>query len=225
MKLLVSDYDGTINFRGSIKDEDLESLKRFYNQGNILSIASSRPYESLHNEMMIFKVPFNLLICNNGNAIFDNNGLVDFNSLNIEELIAFRKLLKDLPKNSKITAYDAYGRNAPNNPLYYRIILDNNYDFESFYQMFYECGFDADYYLNNGIVFSGKREKAYATKYAIEKYGIKSDEVYTIGDGDNDYEMLKDYNGYTFSWSSPKVKELKLPVVNSISEVINGMRN
>ena len=223
MKLLVSDYDGTINFHGKLNEEDLESLNSFYNQGNIISIASSRPYESLYAEMLRFKIPFNLLMCNNGNAIFDNNGLIDYNCLSLEELIVFRNLIKEFPKNSIVTACDAYGKTTPNYPLYYKVLLGENYAFEKFYQMFCENGLSTDYYLSSGIVFSNKRQKDYATNYALRKYGIEKGEVYTVGDGDNDYLMLKEINGYTFSWGSPKVRKLKLPTVNSISEVINGI--
>ena len=37
-------------------------------------------------------------------------------------------------------------------------------------------------------------------------------------------KMLEGYNGYTFPWQSSKVKQLKLPVVNSVSELINNLK-
>ena len=37
MKLLVSDYDGTVNFHGEVHKEDVEALSSFKKEGNIIS--------------------------------------------------------------------------------------------------------------------------------------------------------------------------------------------
>ena len=224
MKLLVSDYDGTLNFHGKVNEQDLAALNDFYNSGNIISIASSRPFESLHNEVLKFNIPYNLLCCNDGNAIFDKNKLIDINYLNNEELLILRKLLKQLPVGSRIIPCDQYGNETKQNPLYYRIVLDENYIFENFEKIFCSSGLSNDCYLNNGTIFSQRRNKGYATKFAMQKYAIALSNTYTVGDGNNDFSMLKDFNGYSFPWRSQKVKKLSIPIVGSVRDVIERMK-
>ena len=77
MKLLVSDYDGTVNFHGEVHKEDVEALSSFKKEGNIISIASSRPFKSLHAEVLENNIPgfvmappveVNALVSNTGNV-------------------------------------------------------------------------------------------------------------------------------------------------------------
>ena len=218
MKLLVSDYDGTVNFHGEVHKEDVEALSSFKKEGNIISIASSRPFKSLHAEVLENNIPFDLLVCNNGNTIFEGTRLIYQNHLNLKELKALRELLKNLPRGEQLSC-DAWGRNSFN-PIYYQITLFNNYPFEYLEELFSKNGFATDYYLNSGIIFSKTFQKNDATRYMLSQYGIDDTMAYTIGDGDNDYEMLRDFNGYTFPWCSQMVRKLNLPTVNSVSEVV-----
>ena len=224
MKLLVSDYDGTINFHGKINKEDYISLQRFYEEGNILMISSSRSFLSLYSEMLKYNIPFSLLCCNNGNAIFKDNKLIDVNNLTKKELLDMYDIFTSFPTNSKFIKYEAFGNIVIDNPLYVKTILSQETAFESYNEQFIEKSLATDYYLNEGIIFSNRRQKDYAVRTVMRNYNIDKQNVYTIGDGDNDYEMLEGYNGYTFPWQSSKVKQLKLPVVNSVSELINNLK-
>lgn len=218
MKLLVSDYDGTVNFRGEVHSEDIDALKSFKSEGNIISIASSRPFKSLHAEVQRFNIPCDLLVCNDGNAIFEGDRLINQNRLNLDELKCLRELLRGLPQG-QIIPLDAFGVNSFD-PVYYQVTLNNDRPFEEYDEMFRRNGFSTDYYMNAGMIFSNRRGKNDATRYLLDKYGIDSTQAYTVGDGDNDYSMLEEFNGYTFSWCSERVRSLSLPRVNSLGEVV-----
>ena len=71
---------------------------------------------------------------------------------------------------------------------------------------------------------------AYIRRYGINKTtmieevrkreNIDKDNVYTIGDSHNDYEMIRDYNGYTLPWAKRKLKDVSAGVVPSVRSLV-----
>ena len=47
MKLLASDYDGTLRYGQDIMEEDIEALREWKNDGNLFVIVTGRSYESI----------------------------------------------------------------------------------------------------------------------------------------------------------------------------------
>ena len=73
MKLLATDYDGTLCYGEHIMDEDLEAIRRWKEAGNLYVVATGRSQESIKKQIEKFDLPFDYLICNNGGMIFDEN--------------------------------------------------------------------------------------------------------------------------------------------------------
>lgn len=224
MMLILSDYDQTLCFRGRVNIGDIEAIKKLIVSGNIMAISSSRNYESLYTDVKSHNIPFSFLCCNNGNAIFEGSRLIDHNPLNGEEQSAIRELIPLLPKSAEINQFDAYGTLNKNAPVYYRILLPENEAFEKYASFFSECGIETDYFMNYGLLFSKSRSKSYAGRYLANYCNISPEEVFAIGDGDNDYEMLRDFNGYSFPWRSDILKQLEIPIVNSVSDMIGSVQ-
>lgn len=225
-KLLVSDYDNTLYTDETSLLNNINKIKEFRNLGNYFAIATSRGYTSLMTEIEKYKIPYDFICTNNGAAISNNNGKIIYkNFLNIEE---FNKIEKILSKyyNIEITRYylnsikiqnkekitDNYD-NIPTEIIGYKIkgnlaiLNDIKKEVESILNNFeITIKENAKLFLN-----SKENNKEKAVKQLIKEitssyhsFALLSEKilVYTVGDDDVDFEMLRKYNGFRMENSS-----------------------
>lgn len=225
-KLLVSDYDNTLYTDETSLLNNINKIKEFRNLGNYFAIATSRGYTSLMTEIEKYKIPYDFICTNNGAVISNNNGKIIYkNFLNIEE---FNKIEKILSKyyNIEITRYylnsikiqnkekitDNYD-NIPTEIIGYKIkgnleiLNDIKKEVESILNNFeITIKENAKLFLN-----SKENNKEKAVKQLIKEisssyhsFALLSEKilVYTVGDDDVDFEMLKKYNGFRMENSS-----------------------
>ena len=76
MKLLATDYDGTLRYAQDVMPEDLKSIEEWKNKGNKFVIVTGRSKESIDAQIKLFNLPCDYLITNNGGMVFDENGNV-----------------------------------------------------------------------------------------------------------------------------------------------------
>ena len=65
--------------------------------------------------------------------------------------------------------------------------------------------------------------KASAINYIRKKHKIKKEDVYTIGDSSNDYEMIKNYHGSCISNSFPEIIKISKKSYKSIDDYISDI--
>ena len=117
MKLLVSDYDGTIFDQDCIKDtrKNIDAIKRFKDKGNMFAIATARIFPSIKSQIEKFNIPYDYLICCNGGCVFDkNDNLLYSNPIDQTQLKLILKYLKTLPYIKHIKLLDSYGQETTN---------------------------------------------------------------------------------------------------------------
>lgn len=73
MKLIASDFDGTIFIDEKIKTEDIEAIRDFQAKGNLFGLVTGRSYHSLL-VLIEGKIGPDFVIANNGSHIFVKNG-------------------------------------------------------------------------------------------------------------------------------------------------------
>ena len=71
MKALASDMDGTLVFKGEIKDIDLKAIKKFQKNGNLFGVCTGRALEMCTRDISKFQCDF--VICSSGAQIIDHN--------------------------------------------------------------------------------------------------------------------------------------------------------
>ena len=71
MKLLATDYDGTLKFGNSVLEEDIEAIRHWRELGNIFAIVTGRSKESITRELDEFQIPVDYYVTNNGGMVFD----------------------------------------------------------------------------------------------------------------------------------------------------------
>lgn len=71
MKLLATDYDGTLKYTNMVTQEDLIAIKKWKEQGNLFVINTGRSMESILAEVRKYNIPVDYFVTNNGGMVFD----------------------------------------------------------------------------------------------------------------------------------------------------------
>ena len=223
MKLLVSDYDNTIELHYNYTD-NLGILKRNiialnqFMENNILCIATGRHFDAINTTLRENKISFSYLCSNNGAELYDKNYSLlyclpiddyDLKKLsNLERIIIFRH-----PYNNDSIISSA------------NIYID---EFEKFIEI--------KNYLNLNLKYSKIEYKFPKIKILnkqcdkvniidiIKKYeNIKINDIYTIGDDINDMNMIYKYGGYTLKNGKKEVKKVAIKIYSELNELIYDM--
>ena len=80
MKLLASDYDGTLKYLDHVTQQDLNSIHRWKDAGNMFVMDTGRSMESILEEVGKYNIPADYYITNNGGMLFDRDGNELFSS-------------------------------------------------------------------------------------------------------------------------------------------------
>lgn len=76
MKILASDYDGTLNVSGTVSEENLRAIEAWRAAGNVFCMVSGRYLTSIRNRLTKDGVIYDYLIANNGSVITNGQGEV-----------------------------------------------------------------------------------------------------------------------------------------------------
>lgn len=226
-KIIVSDYDQTFY----INDEDIEinkkSVQSFRKKGNFFVIATGRSFMDLKKKANEYSLEYDYLIINHGATILDSNDNIIFNlsidndiinsikeDMNLEKSISHFccSLLEsrvdfDYKDLTKIEAKydnkeDAWKINEAINKKYSKYV--NSY-----------------FLTSNAIeMIASETSKSHVITVLLEKLHIAKENVYTIGDGYSDIEMIRDFDGYCMEDSVPELKKMTSNVVKSVSELV-----
>lgn len=198
--LIVSDYDGTLKKDDSIKNmkKNTDMLKSFFNDEIKIMISTGRLYKSIREEIDKFDVPFNYMSCANGNILFDENFKIIFKT-NIDS-----KIISDLkPFYDQILGIDPldeYGILTSNNPTEYLIHLVEEQKVRRQVVNMLLSSSNVDYCTegNNkyAIHIFKLSNKIKTIEIVKNRLNLLDEEIYAIGDGPNDLDMIKRYNGF-----------------------------
>lgn len=75
--------------------------------------------------------------------------------------------------------------------------------------------------INSLEIISNKTNKSKAIDLLINKLKLSKENVYTIGDGYSDIEMVKNFNGYAMKKSVDELKKVAKKEYDSVSELVN----
>lgn len=215
MKLLVTDYDGTMYYeKQDLKTlrENIEALKQFKKQ-NMVVIATGRPFTSIKKEIDTYDIPYNYIISSNGACLFDQDDSPIYTQTIKQEIIQKTiAYLQKLPYILKIKLIDIYG-NETNNlenviQIYVEIKISSIFELKRIKQ---ELEFLDNNQFFNMCYFFNQTDKIDGIKRIQELHNVESKDIYTIGNDTNDLLMLKEYNGYRVPYSYPRIILERLP--------------
>ena len=109
MKLLVSDYDGTIEIEELFKDPyipkgTISNIHDFRSAGNKFMIATARPYDSIMSEIKEYHIPYDFVSTLNGCIIHGNNGNI-INSMDMPDFEVLRNCNKKVKSLNEAFKY------------------------------------------------------------------------------------------------------------------------
>ena len=223
--LLVSDYDDTLNIE---KEKNLKYIKKFM-KNNIFVIATGRSYISIKQRL---KIDMNgltpdYLITNHGATILNNKNEV-INTHFIEKEIVNKILtLIDKKITYKINFYGAKKFNENINKI--MLIFKSIDEATDTFNKIKKANLVTVYLINREGKFpkveiiNKKVNKAKAIEF-IEKLENPS-KIEVIGDGTQDIEMIKKYNGNCMFNAVDKVKEISKKQYKYVYELIEELEN
>lgn len=233
-KVLVVDYDRTLFINNSDMLNNINSINKFRENGNIFIIATGRTYNSLKKEIDKYNIEYDYLILNHGSLVIKKDKSTLFH-YKIDKNILFditNYLSKYKPK-SVMYSYYTEDTNDINNPDISKITIGFQKDIETFKKVM----MDAVKKYNNKLniyftqnyeieIISKETNKSRAIDLLMKKANFKKENIYTIGDSYTDIDMINDYNGSCMEKSIDILKNNKnIKKYSSVSVLIKDILN
>lgn len=246
MKILASDFDGTLYFdkiEGHYKKEDIVAIKKFQQAGHKFGVCTGRPYMGIV-EFMSKDIDIDFYITNSGACIYDGKGnILIKNDMPVEGV---NELLRLYPNQRTVIMCSdkVYVRNdkekmfgnAPfkntytNQDLHSELIFGTSFHFDSNE----EAKKAAEYVTKNieGITAYQNINDVDCVKNGCSKetglnnlrhlWHVTKEDAACIGDSYNDLPMLNAFeNSFTFTYSPDDVQNQAGHVVNQLCDAIN----
>ena len=227
-KVLISDYDNTFY----INDEDIKKNKiavsEFRKKGNIFVIATGRSYYDFKNVSNLYNLDYDYLIINHGATILDNNDNIFCNFTIQDEIID--EIKEDLNLNKSIKNFCCSKLESRVNFDYnnltkinvkYNTTEDKKYVFDKINSKYSRYINIYNVTEDSIEIISNKSNKSKAINFLLDKIDLPRENAFTIGDGDSDFEMIREFNGYSMKNSDKKLKEVATKEYNSVTDLIN----
>lgn len=220
MKLIASDFDGTIFIDGKIKTEDIKVIRDFQDKGNLFGLVTGRSYHSLL-VLIEGKLAPDFVIANNGSHIFVKDG---------KKMTEILKYSLDQDKLRDVIDY--YGRTYPT-----KIFTDKDREVDRLEDLregeeilslaiysdhILENPFQEDFSFHKSIgvidVINSAVSKQTGIEFIKDFYGFDK-EIIAIGDDFNDISFLEQTR-LSFSLNYVKEKE----VLDAVNFKVEGIR-
>lgn len=230
-KILVSDYDETFY----LNDEDIKnniSLLNNYSDKILFIIATGRSYFDYLKKKEKYNIKSDYVILNHGATIMEGNYVLYNEPIceNIKnELIKLLQKFK-ICKFFCCAGLDSRVSYTTNNLTKIHVNYGNECIAKNMYELltnkysdYINCFFVSK---NTALeIVSKNADKKNAILKIIEEKKLNKCEIYTVGNGDTDYEMLKYFNGYKMQKCSQKISQLDIKSVSKVSDLIREMFN
>ncbi len=243
MKLIGSDYDGTLNW-GGIDDEKRAALLRWQAAGNAFAVVSGRPLDSLLEMRRENALPYEYLVADNGAVIAHVNGTVIDETRTAGELA--RPLMETMflngcpwcdihaQVNYRVFAapFDSMADNEHTTETlpcvpYFTQISTMLPDFETaaaVTAVLKDAFGEQLNPLQNGICIDVVRRdvnKAAGLRTLARHLGVAEEDIIAVGDNVNDTDMIAAFFSYAMENGVDSIKALADRTTPSVTALIN----
>ena len=251
MKLLAADYDGTLRYQDTVTEEDINALTLWRNAGNLFVIDTGRSMESILEEVNRYKIPVDYFVTNNGGMAFDRNqkelyssylerimsldimyiaqeigGVVSYvvnDGFRRHRIIVDKELTeKRYPSLEpdmtfeELTAMDRYAQIVIS-------MAEKEYAGDLAERINEHFPDAVEAYANKYVVDVVPKgiSKADGLARIVKPTGIAEEDVYTVGDADNDIPLIMyGCNGYCMDMAEEHVKAHARHTCRCIAEMV-----
>ena len=226
MKILASDFDDTIFYLNDPEriEKNVEAIKKFIKAGNIFIIITGRNYVYLKSDLNKYDIPYTYLICEDGAKIFNN---VDYC---LETVLLDRKDVEEIVPIIRRSYWEYYLDDGYNKTDNYddcvKIVIkcsdkELQQEIVNTIREKVPVHVYASRFHINIINKSVNKEKAIKKLFNLEQ--LNYDDLRVIGDNDNDYEMLKEFDGAVIKEHHEKLDELHKKEYETLSDYIEEL--
>lgn len=254
MKLIAADYDGTIRYKETVTPEDISSIRKWQEAGNLFVIDTGRSMESILQETEKYGLKPDYFITNNGGMLFDGKQNMLFSSY-LDNVMSL-DIMYIAKQTGGVVSYvvnDGFRR--------HRIIInpslsENRYpslDPDMSEEDLMKLGKYAQFVISMDTLeaalklaeevnrhFSSHVE-AYANRYVADivprgmskasgielvrqRENISLEDVYTLGDADNDITMMEyGLHGGCMAASPEEIRSHAVHIWQNVSELIETL--
>lgn len=230
IKMLVSDYDQTFYLNDQDLQINIEMVNKFRNEGNIFVIATGRSYLDFKKKAKLYKFNYDYVILNHGATILDGDDNILFNFPIDDKVINDIKMNLELEKSIEHLCCSKLESRVD---FDYKLLTKIHSKYKTKEQAMsinnrinkkYSNYINSYYVSTNAVeIISNEMDKSKAIKLLLNKLNISKENVYTIGDGYSDIQMIKDFNGYAIENSVDELKRISIKEYKSVSELIKEL--
>ena len=226
MKFIASDFDNTIYFPDDKKttQKNIKSIKKFISTGNIFCIITGRNFTDLKVLLNEYHIPYSYLVCEDGAKIFNNmDYCIDTTYLDEKDINKIKEILDEIKCNYYLD--DGYNKTENINDTVKVVVETRDEDEKD--RIVNEVKKEVDIHVYksrfhvNLIDKSVNKRDGLKILFNLEK--LDYNKLSCIGDNDNDYTMLKEFDSVVMKDHHKDLDELKLKEYNTIKEYIEEL--
>ncbi len=246
MKVIASDYDGTLNQNRIVSKEDMDAIHRWRQAGNRFGVITGRNLQGILHEMHYYSCPFDFLICNNGCVLYNEKAEL------LEDRAGDGAVLPDLcgflieQKGLHVAVTGTEGRccveyegqvpgeGGPWIPLSKTAQIQRFTQVDTHFHTEEEASALAaavnerfhgrvTAFQNGGnvdIVPFGVSKAGGLTRY-LELMKIPASQAVTVGDNLNDLDMLLAFGGYAIASGRPEVAKQAGKTCKNVADLVD----
>ena len=232
-KILISDYDGTFYQNDIDIKKNIDKVNKFRTLGNLFVLATGRSYVDLKIMIDKYKIPYDYLILNHG-ALLLSKKLEILNVFTLDKELVGSVL--EYANNNKdiydVVLIDVFKKKVIDTSNAVKIMLklysyDNALDVKKYIDERYaniKCYYEKEdnHYLVE--IVSSEASKSLMIEKILVREEIKKDNVFTIGDGVNDIDMIRNFNGYRVINSCKELDSITNRVIDNVSDLIEKIK-
>lgn len=234
MKLFVTDYDNTLFIDDVSILENIKMIKELQKNNFYVVISTGRSLPSIKEKIREYNIPFDYLTCADGSIIYDKNyEIIKFYEIKkdiINEIINYKNQITHeeiqisyengysnlLDLSKQISGINIVIHNSTITDKTNSLFNDLKTKFPSYNYLVYNHEPYSFYCIKQKNV-----SKAKGIEFLSEYLNIKRENIYVIGDSDNDLEMLIEYNGVCVKNSTEEVLKVCKKSYNQVYDFIN----
>ena len=225
--ILVSDYDQTLYLNDEDMERNKENIRKFREKGNKFVIATGRSFLDFKKKVHLYNFEYDHVILNHGGTILDKNDniiasyFIDEKIVDdIKNILQLQESIKSFCCSELESRVDFTDNNLTKIHVKYNTkekamdITKAIHDKFSNYVNLYRVS------ENTIEIISNRTNKSNAIKLLLDKLHMSKTNVYTIGDGYSDIDMIRQFKGYAMEDSVEELKKYAIEEVKSVSDLI-----
>ena len=232
-KILISDYDGTFYQNDLDIKKNIDKVTEFRTLGNLFVLATGRSYVDLKIMIDKYKIPYDYLILNHGALLLSKNlEVLNVFILDKELVVSVLEYANNNKDIYDVVLIDVFKKKVTDTSNVVKIMLklysyDNALDVKKYIDERYaniKCYYEKEdnHYLVE--IVSSKASKSLMIEKILVREELKKDNVFTIGDGVNDIDMIRNFNGYRVINSCKELDSITNRVIDNVSDLIEKIK-